>query len=164
MDKIYNQYSVETIEALAKIVKENDLGEICLTDGVKSITIKGKKVIAPPPHPAQHMSPFMNMPTMLSVPQTQTDDMSVVSPASASVIGGNVVKSPIVGTFYASSAPDKPPFVTVGQSVKKGDVLMIIESMKLMNEVQSEFDGVVQEIFVKNGDAVEFDQPIMNIK
>ncbi len=75
-----------------------------------------------------------------------------------------MVKSPIVGTFYAASAPDKPPFVTVGQQVKKGDVIMIIESMKLMNEVQSEFDGTVAEILVKNGEAVEFDQPIMIIK
>ena len=87
-----------------------------------------------------------------------------VQTGSASVISGNVVKAPIVGTFYAASAPDKPPFVTVGQQVKKGDVLMIIESMKLMNEVQSDFDGTVAEILVKNGEPVEFDQPIMIIK
>jgi acetyl-CoA carboxylase biotin carboxyl carrier protein len=79
-------------------------------------------------------------------------------------ISGNVVKSPIVGTFYASPAPDKPPFAPVGSTVKKGDVIMIIESMKLMNEVNSEFDGVVEKVLVNNGDTVEFDQPIMIIK
>ena len=77
---------------------------------------------------------------------------------------GNVVKSPVVGTYYSAPAPDKDPFVKVGSTVKKGDVIMIIESMKLMNEIQSEFDGTVKEILVRNGDAVEYDQPIMIIE
>ncbi len=81
----------------------------------------------------------------------------------APAISGNVVKSPIVGTFYAAPAPDKPPFVTVGTSVKKGDVLFIIESMKLMNEVTSEFDGTVAEILIQNGTVVEYGQPILRI-
>ena len=79
-------------------------------------------------------------------------------------VDGNVVKSPIVGTFYQAPSPDKPPFVKVGDKVKKGDVIMIIESMKLMNEVQSEFDGTVETILVSDGQPVEFDQPIMIIK
>jgi acetyl-CoA carboxylase biotin carboxyl carrier protein len=77
---------------------------------------------------------------------------------------GEIVKAPIIGTFYESSAPGKPPFVKVGDTVKKGDVLFIIESMKLMNEVNSEFDGVITEIFVKNGSAVEYDEPVMSIR
>ena len=95
---------------------------------------------------------------------TPAGSNSQAAPAAVQQVSGNVVKSPIVGTFYAAASPEKPPFVTVGQQVKKGDVLMIIESMKLMNEVQSEFDGTVAEILVKNGEAVEFDQPIMVIK
>lgn len=77
---------------------------------------------------------------------------------------GNIVKSPIVGTFYASPAPGKPAYTSVGKTVAKGDVLFIIESMKLMNEVTGEFSGTVAEIFVKDGEAVEFDQPIMRIE
>lgn len=77
---------------------------------------------------------------------------------------GNVVKSPIVGTYYASASPDKPPFVTVGSKVKKGDVICIIESMKLMNEIQSDFDGEVAEILVENAEGVEFGQPLMVIR
>jgi acetyl-CoA carboxylase biotin carboxyl carrier protein len=77
---------------------------------------------------------------------------------------GNIVTSPLVGTFYASSAPDKPAFATVGKTVKKGDTLFIVESMKLMNEVASEFDGTVAEILVKNGAAVEYGQPVMRIE
>lgn len=77
---------------------------------------------------------------------------------------GTVVKSPIVGTFYESSSPDKPPFVQLGQTVKRGDTLFIVESMKLMNEIASEYDGTIAEIYVKNGQAVEFGQPIMRIE
>ena len=74
------------------------------------------------------------------------------------------MKAPIVGTFYASPSPDKPPYVTVGSQVKKGDTLFVIESMKLMNEIQSEFDGEVSEILVENAQGVEFNQPILVIK
>ena len=158
-EKIYG-VSLETIAALADIVKEKDLGEITLTDGDKTITVKGKK--CPPP---------MGMPLM---PPIQQDMMPVTMNAAAKdgqglpdvphVSDGNLVKSPIVGTFYASPAPDKPPFVSVGARVKKGDVVMIIESMKLMNEIQSPFDGVVADILVKDGEAVEYDQPVMVIK
>ncbi len=77
---------------------------------------------------------------------------------------GHLVLSPIVGTFYDSPAPDKPAFVKVGSKVKKGDVLFIIESMKLMNEIKSEVDGTVEKILVASGDAVEYHQPILCIR
>lgn len=157
-EKIYNMIELETIEKLADIVTSKDLGEITIVDGEKAVTIKGRKC---PPPPAGGMPP-------IGMPLVQTPVMQQTAPQNAQTeapaVSGNVVKAPIVGTFYAASAPDKPPFVTVGQQVKKGDVIMIIESMKLMNEVQSEFDGTVAEILVKNGEAVEFDQPIMIIK
>ena len=79
------------------------------------------------------------------------------------IADGNIVKAPIIGTFYASSSPDAKPFVKVGQTVHKGDVLFIIESMKVMNEVKSEFDGTVIVINVKSGEAIEYDQPVMII-
>lgn len=94
----------------------------------------------------------------------QTVTLTEESKASEKVFDGNVVKSPIVGTYYSAPAPDKAPFVTVGSKVKKGDTLFIIESMKLMNEVQSDFDGEVTEIFIQEGTGVEFNQPIMTIK
>lgn len=149
-EKIYNTVEIETIEKLADIVTKKDLGEITIVDGGKTITIKGRK--CPPP-------PMMNIPAAAAASQQPANN-----PDKTAAYDGNVVKSPIVGTFYAASAPDKAPFVAVGKQVKKGDVLMIIESMKLMNEVQSDFDGIVTEILVNNGQAVEFDQPIMIIK
>ena len=77
---------------------------------------------------------------------------------------GNVVASPLVGTFYAAASPDAEPFVKVGDTVKKGQVLGIIEAMKLMNEIESEYDGVVEAVLVKNEDVVEYGQPLFRIR
>lgn len=77
---------------------------------------------------------------------------------------GNVVKSPMVGTFYAKSSPNSEPYVAIGQKVKKGDVLCIIEAMKLMNEIESEFDGEIVEILVKDEQAVEYGKPLFVIQ
>lgn len=146
-------FSVENISVLADVMEDKNLEEITMECDDAKLTLKAKRPCPPPP---------MGMPVM-GAPAA----MAAQAPAEASApaqVSGNVVKSPIVGTFYAAASPEKPPFAVVGQQVKKGDVLMIIESMKLMNEVQSEFDGTVAEILVKNGEAVEFDQPIMIIK
>ncbi len=79
-------------------------------------------------------------------------------------ISGEFIKSPIVGTFYSSSAPGKPPFVSVGKRVKKGDVVCIIEAMKVMNEVKSPLDGEVVEVLVSNEQMVEYNQPLFKVR
>ena len=147
-------FSVENISVLADVMEEKNLEEITMEYDDAKLTLKAKRPCPPPP-----MGGMMPAMAPVAAPAAPAQ-----APAAAAQVSGNVVKSPIVGTFYAAASPEKPPFVTVGQQVKKGDVLMIIESMKLMNEVQSEFDGTVAEILVKNGEAVEFDQPIMIIK
>lgn len=76
---------------------------------------------------------------------------------------GNLVKSPLVGTFYVAPAEGAEPFVKVGDSVKKGQTLAIVEAMKLMNEIESDFDGVISEVFVENGTMVEYGQPLFSI-
>ncbi len=76
---------------------------------------------------------------------------------------GKIVKSPMVGTFYDKPSPNAESFVTVGQKVKKGDILCIIEAMKLMNEIESEFDGEIAEVYVKDGEAVDYDKPLFRI-
>lgn len=160
-NKIY-EFDLETIAKLADIVKDKDLGEITVTTGEKSITVKGRKC---PPPPPMGGAPFMPAP-MDPMPATVNAAAPNAAPTveAQAAFTGNVVRSPIVGTFYAAASPEKPPFAEVGKKVKKGDVLMIIESMKLMNEIQSEFDGTVTRILVKNGEAVEFDQPLMVIE
>lgn len=164
MTKIYGQYDLETIEKLADIVEKKQLSEITLTSGSDTITIKGKRPVPPPP--AAMPMPFMGAPMPMPAPAQEIQpaaEQNIPSPA-ASADEGIAVKSPIVGTFYAAPSPDKPPFVKVGDTVKKGDVIMIIESMKLMNEIQSEYDGTVEKILVTDGQAVEYDQPVMILK
>ena len=81
-----------------------------------------------------------------------------------SALKGNIVTAPIVGTFYQSSSPEKEPFVKVGQTIQEGDVVCIIEAMKLFNEVQSDYSGVVKKILAQDGDLMEYGQPIMIIE
>ena len=89
---------------------------------------------------------------------------AAAAPSEEKELSGKIIKSPIVGTFYQASAPDKEPFVRVGDTVRKGDVVFIIESMKLMNEVASDYDGTVAEVLEENGQPVEFDQPILRLE
>ncbi|MDE7098411.1 MAG: acetyl-CoA carboxylase biotin carboxyl carrier protein [Ruminococcus sp.] len=156
-NKLFDSINIEKIEQIAKIVSDNELSEITVSVGDCNLTIKGKKC---PPAP-----PVMPVPMGITAPvQSASAPIQTVAEPVQQETDGNVVKSPIVGTFYQSPSPDKPPFVKVGDKVKKGDIIMIIESMKLMNEVQSEFDGTVEKILVSDGQPVEFDQPIMIIK
>ena len=149
--------TIECVEALAKIVKDNDLGRIKISIDELDIVIEAKK--CPPPMPA------MGMPAMPAVAAAAV----AAAPAPAAetapeAVSGNIVTSPIIGTFYAAPSPDKPPFVKVGDTVNAGDVVCIIESMKLMNEINCEFSGKVAELYVNNGEPVEFGQKIMRIE
>ena len=152
-----NAITFQNIEKLADIVNQKELSELTLedSDGAK-ITIKGRR--CPPPAPMGGMPPVgMPVPTFAPVPDQQTAP-SEAAPAQPK---GKEVKAPIVGTFYAAPSPDSKPFVSVGDTIHKGDTIYIIESMKVMSEVQSELDGIVKEICVQNGDPVEYDQTIM---
>ena len=104
-------------------------------------------------------------PVLQSVPQSAVQNNAGVSESSSEkALTGNVVKSPLVGTYYAASSPDSAPFVKVGDKVSKGQVLGIVEAMKLMNEIESEFNGTVKEILVENEQMVEFGQPMFVIE
>jgi acetyl-CoA carboxylase biotin carboxyl carrier protein len=168
--------NLDTLKVLVELVSQNKLGKLEIKEGDLCVKIEGRPCPPPPHHNHPPMPPRNDFPPM--PPQGMPMPMPN-APVQATVINnecpkavapekttatGNVVKSPIVGTFYASPSPDKPPYVKVGDSVKKGDTIMIIESMKLMNEVTSEFDGTVKEILVQDGSPVEFDQPIMIIE
>ena len=161
--------TVEQIKELMDAMSKTGLGEVCVSDGDFKLKLSAKKEASPIINMGQ--TPDFVMPEAHSVamvggnaPAAAAAQADESSAPEASLPAGNVMKSPIVGTFYAAPSPDKPPFVEVGKKVKKGDVLFIIESMKLMNEIQSEFDGEVTEILCENGQAVEFGQPIMVIK
>lgn len=96
------------------------------------------------------------------IPQAQTE--RIQSEVKVSVPEGKIIRSPLVGTFYAAPSEDAESFVSVGDTVKKGQTLAIVEAMKLMNEIESEYDGVIEEILVENGQPVEYDQPLFRLK
>jgi len=89
---------------------------------------------------------------------------AVAAEAAAPVITGHIVRSPMVGTFYASASPDSPAFTEVGKHVNAGDTLCIIEAMKMMNQIEADKSGVIKEILAQNEDAIEFDQPLFIIE
>ena len=152
------ELSFEQILTLINTVAEKDLGEFLLEQGDTRLKIEGRKL--PKTKTTQNVLPQIPMGTAESAPAGVKKAPEAEAPVPSK---GNVVKSPIVGTFYSAAAPDKPPYVQMGSQVKAGDVLFIVESMKLMNEVQSEFSGTVEEILVQNGQPVEYGQPIMRI-
>lgn len=157
------------IEKLMELMRKHGMQELSVADESQEISIKAPSFAAPlgaalgAHMPAHAMSvPFA--PPMQAAAQPASAAHSAeahVKPASAV---GKVIKSPFVGTFYRSSQPGVQAFVSVGQRIKKGDVLCIVEAMKLMNEIESEVDGVVREILVDNEQPVEFDQPLFIVE
>ena len=145
--------TVECIEALARIVKENDLGKIKVSTEDLDIVIEGRKQSA--------MIPPM---TAVASVAASTSAEPAEAVKSAEPVPGNFITSPIIGTFYSSPSPEKPAYVKLGDTVNVGDVVCIIESMKLMNEINSEFSGRVAEIYVNNGDSVEYGQKLFRIE
>lgn len=148
------------LKTLIDLVAESDIAELEVTEGESKVRIVKSSG-------AGQQGQMVMMPSA-SVPQ------SIAAPASAPVIAaaetaaapvptGHIVKSPMVGTFYRSSAPGSPPFVEVGATVKEGDTLCIIEAMKLLNEIDADASGVIQQILVENGQPVEFGQPLFVI-
>ncbi|MGN0633091.1 MAG: acetyl-CoA carboxylase biotin carboxyl carrier protein [Oscillospiraceae bacterium] len=161
MEKIYNMVDIETIEKLAAIVNSNDLGEITIVDGGKTITVKGKKCPPPPPPAGAAPAPMSCVPQ--SIPPMVSYADPVETAKQSDEVSGTPVKAPIVGTYYSKPRPDASPFVTVGSTVKKGDVLYILETMKVMNEITAETDGIVAKILVSDGDSLEYGQTVMII-
>ena len=116
-----------------------------------------------PPPPMQVQVPAPVAPTPAPSVTSEAPPAEVPKPAASSA-NDHTLKAPIVGTFYTAPSPDADPFVSVGDRVKEGDVLCIIEAMKLMNEIESEVSGTIKEILIKNSEPVEYDQPLFIIE
>ena len=122
--------------------------EIDFPDGTKISMKKGEKEV------------------IVKTTEAQTEDTTIenIPIPELKEPQGNIITSPMVGTFYAKPSPDSSPYVEVGSHIKKGDVVCIIEAMKLMNEIESEFDGEIKEIFVKDEEMVEYGKPLFIIE
>ena len=151
------KFETDYIEKLAKIIADNGLTEISLEDGEQAITIRKDL-----PEVSYAAAPVAAAPQ--AVPAPAASNAAVKPEAKEPEVKGKAITSPMVGTFYAASSPDAAPFVEVGSTVNAGDVVCIIEAMKLMNEIKSEQSGKVVQIYVKNGDPIEFGQVLMYVE
>ncbi len=146
---------IKKIKAIIEMVKESGIAELEISEGEDKLRISAASFIAP--------QQYVAAPQTISAPSVSPAIQSVeVAPVEAKIVG-ETINSPMVGTFYRSPSPEKPSFVEVGQEVKVGQVLCIIEAMKLMNQIEADKAGVIKEILVKDGSPVEFSQPLFVI-
>ena len=143
---------IRKIKKLIELVQESGINELEISEGEESVRIcRGGTVV--------QTAPMMHAAPVAAVAAPVTADA-----AAPAAISGHVVRSPMVGTFYGSPSPDTAIYVKVGQEVKKGDVLCIIEAMKIMNKIEAEKSGKVVKILAKDGDPVQFDQPLFIVE
>jgi acetyl-CoA carboxylase biotin carboxyl carrier protein len=146
------------LKTLIDLVAESDIAELEVTEGEGKVRIVKSSAMP------------QNQMVMMQQPQQMHQQMmpaaapiAASTPVAAAIPEGNIVKSPMVGTFYRSANPGSAPFVDIGKSITAGDTLCIIEAMKLLNEIESDFTGNIKQILVENGQPVEYGQPLFII-
>ncbi len=153
---------IRKIKKLIELLEESNIGELEIKEGEESVRIarnSGTTQYFSAPAPAfaaPAAAPMAAAPVAAAA-------APAAAPAAATARSGHVVRSPMVGTFYRSPSPGSPAFVEVGKSVKVGDVICIIEAMKMMNQIEADKSGVIEAILVEEGNPVEFDQPLVTI-
>ena len=148
------------IKKLMELLEESGIAEIEVKEGEESIKLSRNMTSSAAPLQQMVQQPMMAPQQQATQAASQVENKK----DDSSNQNRNTVNSPMVGTFYASASPESKPFVTVGQSVKKGDTLCILEAMKMMNQVQAESDGKILEILIDNAEPVEFDQPLFVVE
>ncbi|GAA5082202.1 acetyl-CoA carboxylase biotin carboxyl carrier protein [Lysobacter panacisoli] len=150
------------IKKLIDLLEESNLAEIEIKEGEESVRLaRTPKGIAVAAAPVMHAAPVA-APVMPMHGPTEAASGGTPKPV-ADLPPGHIVRAPMVGTFYASPSPDKPAFVSVGQAVKAGDTLGIIEAMKMFNPIEADVAGTVLKVMVESGQPIEFDQPLFVI-
>lgn len=152
---------IRKINKLIELLVKSGISEIEIKEGETSVRLS-QQLNAPPIQTVMHAP--MTAPVSSPV-QTHAESIhSAAESTSSTPVSGHIVRSPMVGTLYSAPSPEAKPFVTVGQSIKAGDTICIIEAMKMFNEIESDKSGVVKEILVSNGEPVEFDQPLLVVE
>lgn len=146
---------IRKIKKLIELLEESGINELEIQEGEESVRISrgGGTQVAPQPAAPQPAAPA---PAPEAAPEPEKQ-------APAPEPEGHPVRSPMVGTFYNAPSPDAPPFVEEGQVVQAGDVLCIVEAMKMMNQIEADKSGTIKAVLVENGEPVEFDQPLFSI-
>ena len=151
---------IRKLKELVRLMVANDLAELDLRDSDQQVTLRRDKTpvaVAPPPHvaaPAVHAAP---------VPAAAANS-TPTAPAAATAEDLHRIESPMVGTFYSAPNPDSAPFIAAGQTIHADTVVCLVEAMKIFNEIKAECSGTVEKVLVKNGEAIEFGQPLFLVK
>jgi len=155
---------IKQVQELVKIINKTNISEISIEEEGLKITIRQKDDPAPQIIAQPIAQPIAALP--VAAPQAPTPAAPVAAPAKPAPAADNLVtiKSPMIGTFYRSSAPDKPVFVNIGDDVTVGKVVCIIEAMKLFNEIESEVKGRIVKVLVEDASPVEYDQPLFLVE
>ena len=151
---------IRKVKKLIELLEESNIDEIEIKEGEESVRISRNSahaMVSAPAQPAYAPPPVATAPAPVAAPAPEP------VPAAAPATSGHVVKSPMVGTFYRAPSPTSPSFAEVGQTVKVGDVICIVEAMKMMNQIEADKAGTIEAILVENGEPVEFDQPLFSI-
>lgn len=145
------------LKKLIELVEESGIGELEITEGEEKVRISKS---------ASSTQTYVTAPPVMQAvaPAAAPESVASTSAPAELLTQGHVVKSPMVGTFYRTSTPGANPFVEVGQAVKAGDTLCIIEAMKLLNEIESDKDGIIKAVLVENGQPVEYGEPLFVIE
>ena len=150
---------IRKVKKLIELLEQSNINELEINEGDESVRIsRGGTAVTYAAAPAP--APVAAAPAPAAAPAAAASEAAA---PEAEKPAGHAVKSPMVGTFYASPAPGSPAFVSVGQTVAAGDVICIIEAMKMMNQIEADKAGTIGAILVEDGEAVEFDQPIVTI-
>ena len=149
---------IRKVKKLIELLEESGIDELEIKEGEESVRISRHSKT-----PAQQYYAPAPMHAPAPAPAAAAPVAAAPAAAAAPVLNGTVARSPMVGTFYRKSSPTSPSFVEVGQSVKKGDTLCIVEAMKMMNHIEAETSGVIESILVEDGQPVEYDQPLFTI-
>lgn len=153
--------TTKDIKDLIKVIDESELAEFKLKNGDFELTIRSNQYTQKSTHVVSHAPQLVSVPQAMPVAAAATPTPSAqVEPKEEGIDTSTLleVKSPIVGTFYRSSSPDKPPFIQVGDKIQEGSVVCIIEAMKLFNEIESEVAGQVVKVMIEDASPVEYDQ------
>jgi acetyl-CoA carboxylase biotin carboxyl carrier protein len=152
---------IRKVKKLIELLEESNIGEIEIKEGEESVRIS--RYGNQPAAPVAYAAPAPVAPASAPAPAAAEAPAAEAAAPAAAPVADNAVLSPMVGTFYRSPSPEAPSFVEVGQTVRVGDVLCIVEAMKMMNQIEADRAGTVTAIHVENGEAVEFDQPLISI-
>ncbi|ALN20767.1 acetyl-CoA carboxylase biotin carboxyl carrier protein [Ectopseudomonas mendocina] len=150
---------IRKVKKLIELLEESGIDELEIKEGEESVRISRHS--KQPAYAAQPV--YAPAPAPVAAPVAVAAPSAEAAPAAAPKLNGTVARSPMVGTFYRAASPTSANFVEVGQTVKKGDILCIVEAMKMMNHIEAEASGVIESILVENGQPVEYDQPLFTI-